>query len=89
MVQEIIQKFIFDSDSKHPNQVDLCLTLKALPARIDESNCYRVELFNFPAMQQAIIACQNQEQDMLFKFYDNRNKNRLRKLLTQANRSDE
>ena len=87
MVTAIIDKFVFDSDSKHPRQVDLNLTLKALPARVDENNCYRVELFDFPAMQQAIIACQNQEQDMLFKFYDNRNKNRLRKLQTQADRS--
>ena len=35
-------------------------------------------------MQSAIIACQNNEQDMLFKFYDSRNKNRLRKLQTRA-----
>ena len=51
IVNAIIQRFIFDSDAKHPNQLDLTLTLKALPARIDESNCYRVELFDFPSMQ--------------------------------------
>lgn len=58
--------------------------MKALPARIDESNCYRVPLFCFGEMQNAIIASQNEAQDMLFKFYDNRNKNRLRKLQLRA-----
>lgn len=67
--------------------MDLCLTLKALPAKVDESNCYRIDLFDFPNMQTAIIAFQNKEQDMLFKFYDARNKNRMRKLLTRANQS--
>ena len=46
-------------------------------------------MFNFPNMQDAIIASQNEAQDMLFKFYDNRNKNRLRKLLTRAMDTDE
>ena len=35
MVKEIVEKFIFDTDSKHTEQVDLCLALKALPARVD------------------------------------------------------
>ena len=80
IVEGIIEKFVFETDGKHQDQVDLSLTLKALPARVDENNCYRIELFNYAAMQKAIIAFQNTEQDMLFKFYDNRNKNRLRKL---------
>ena len=47
IVEGIIEKFIFESDSKHEPQVDLCLTLKALPARVDELNAYRVEQFSF------------------------------------------
>ena len=56
IVEEIVQKFIFNTDKKQIDQVDLNLALKALPVRIDETNCRRVELFNFPGRQQAIIA---------------------------------
>ena len=61
MVRGIIDKFIFETDSKHMSQVDLSLALKALPARVDESNCYRVELFDFPALQKAIISYKNSD----------------------------
>lgn len=84
IVEEIISKFIFETDSKHTDQVDLSLALKALPARVDEKNCYRVELFNFGGLQKAIISFKNSDQHQLFKFYDNRNKSRLRKLQTRA-----
>ena len=84
IVRDIVNLFTFDTDGKYQDQVDLNLALKALPVRVDEENCYRVELFQFKNMQSAIIACQNNEQDMLFKFYDSRNKNRLRKLQTRA-----
>ena len=56
IVQNIVDNFVFESDAKHQDQLDLTLALKSLPARIDEYNCYRVELFNFSSMQQAIIA---------------------------------
>ena len=84
IIEDIISKFVFTTDNKHQNQVDLCLALKALPARVDEHNCHRIEMFDFESRQRAIIACQNMEQDMLFKFYDDRNKQRLRKLNTRA-----
>ena len=51
LVEAVVKQFVFESDSKHPDQVDLNLTLKALPARVDEANCRRVELFDFQAMQ--------------------------------------
>ena len=47
---------MFDVDSKHQDQVDLVLTLKALPVRVDEHNAYRVKLFNFAGMQLSIIS---------------------------------
>ena len=50
IVEEIVKKFIFETDSKHTDQVDLSLALKALPARVDEANCYRVELFDFRSL---------------------------------------
>lgn len=84
IVEGFLEKFMFETDSKHQNQIDLYLTLKALPCRVDESNCYRMSLFDFPMQQLSIIANQNTDQDELFKFYDNRNKTRLRKLRTKA-----
>ena len=47
IVEEIVKKFIFNTDKKQINQVDLNLALKALPSRVDEKNCYRVNLFSF------------------------------------------
>ena len=80
IVEEIVEKFIFNTDKKQINQVDLNLALKALPIRVDEKNCYRVNLFSFETRQTSIISFKNSEQDQLFKFYDTRNKARLRKL---------
>ena len=64
--------------------MDLNLALKALPSRVDEKNCYRVNLFSFETRQTSIISFKNSEQDQLFKFYDTRNKARLRKLQTRS-----
>ena len=61
IVEKIISKFIFETDSKNTDQVDLTLALKALPARIDESNCYRVECFHFGNLQKAIISFKNSD----------------------------
>ncbi len=36
-------------------------------------------------MQRSLIAFQNDDQDELFNYYDNRNKNRLKKLQLKAN----
>jgi len=63
----------------------LKLTLKALPDFVNELNCHRCELFNFMNTQSALIGYKNVETDSLFKFYDERNKNRLNKLLKKAN----
>lgn len=51
---------------------------------MDEKNCYRVNLFSFETRQTSIISFKNSEQDQLFKFYDTRNKARLRKLQTRS-----
>jgi len=62
----------------------LKLALKALPYKIDEHNIYRIEMINFFIIQQSLIDFQNDDQDELFNFYDNRNKTRLRKLSRRA-----
>lgn len=83
-VTEFLDKFIFDTGGKYEDQVDLKLTLKALPVRVDSTSFRRVELFHFQKLQDAIIAYQNNSQDELFLFYDGKNKTRLRKLRMKA-----
>jgi hypothetical protein len=46
-VSVFFDRFVFNTGGKHIGQIDLKLILKALPVRIDEMNCRRVELFNF------------------------------------------
>jgi len=46
-VTEFLDKFIFDTGGKYEDQVDLKLTLKALPVRVDSTSFRRVELFHF------------------------------------------
>lgn len=84
IVEEFLSNFIFDTNNKRQNQINLNLMLKAMPARVDELNCKRMPLFAFRIIQNSLIAYQNEDQDELFKFYDNRNKNRIRKLRNKA-----
>jgi hypothetical protein len=47
-VSEFLERFVFSGMSaKKGDQIDLKLTMKALPARIDESNVNRVILYDF------------------------------------------
>ena len=48
MVEKFLSRFVLSGFSvRKGDQIDLKLTLKALPARIDESNVDRVTLFDF------------------------------------------
>jgi len=90
LIEDFLDKFIFVGDaSSTKEQIDLKLALKALPQKIEEHNIYRIDLLHFNMIQRALIAFQNDDQDELFNFYDNRNKQRLRKLLRKANQNDE
>jgi hypothetical protein len=83
-ITKFLKRFVFQSDGKYQDLVDLNLALKALPCRIDKHNCFKVDLFNFKDLQTAIIGYQNSEQDVLFGFYDDKNKMRLLKLKEKA-----
>lgn len=65
--------FIVDANSSK-EQIDVNLALKALPNKVDEENIYRIDLINFNVIQKSLIAFQNDDQDELFNFYDNRQK---------------
>lgn len=56
----------------------------ALPQYVDENNMNRCVLFNFGEVKKSLISFHNDDQDELFKFYDNKNKTRLRKLYNKA-----
>ena len=75
LVEDFLDKFVFVSETSTANeQIDLNLALKALPVKVDEQNIYRIDLMNFNMVQRSLIAFQNNDQDELFEFYDNRSK---------------
>ena len=69
---------------KKSGEINLTLALQSLPQNIDKNNFHRCEIIFFRNIEMAIIAYQNKEEDRLFKFYDDRNKKRLAKLLSKA-----
>ena len=89
MVETFLSCFIFATSSKIENQIDLNLILKALPVRVDKTNVYRIELFNFGSVQASLTAFTNTDQDERFKYFDDRNKARLRKLRIKATTTEE
>ena len=89
LIEDFLDKFIFISDSSTSKDIiDLNLALKALPLKVEEFNIYRIDLINFNLIQKSLIAFQNDDQDELFNYYDNRNKNRLRKIMKKATEND-
>jgi len=85
LVNNFLKRFVLPSDSvKKENEIDISLALKSLPSKIDVNNFYRCEIIFFENIMLALIAYQNSEEDQLFKFYDDRNKKRLTKLLSKA-----
>jgi hypothetical protein len=48
----------------------------------------RCELFNFEHTASSLIAFECEDQDLLFKYYDTRNKTRLNKLNKKANNTE-
>ena len=65
------------------------MALKSLPEKVDEDNLARCELFNYGNTNTSIIAFNNNDQDELFKYYDNRNKKRLNKLSKKATKTQD
>ena len=59
LVEEFLSHFVFATSSKAVDPVDLNLILRALPARVDKTNVYRVDLFNFGSVQESLTAFTN------------------------------
>lgn len=90
LIEDFLDKFIFISDSSTSKDlIDLNLALKALPLKVEETNIYRIDLINFNLIQKSLIAFQNDDQDELFNYYDNRNKQRFRKIAKKAGDNDQ
>lgn len=48
LIEDFLDKFVFVSDASiSKDQIDLNLALKALPAKVNEDNIYRIDLINF------------------------------------------
>jgi len=61
--------------------IDIKHAIKAFPGRIDEHNVFRCQgQINFDVIHKGIIAFKFDESDELFKYFDDRNKERLNKL---------
>lgn len=89
MIEDFLDKFIFVTDaSTSKDLIDLNLALKALPLKVEETNIYRIDLINFNLIQKSLIAFQNDDQDELFNYYDNRQKSRIRKITKKATEND-
>ncbi len=89
LISTFLDKFIFiQIGSTSKNEIDIKLALKSLPVKITPFNLHRVEMINFHTLQRSLIAFQNDDQDELFNHYDNRNKQRLRKLRNKASETD-
>lgn len=84
MISEFLQRFQFILDTSSRELIDLKLALKALPYKVNDHNVYRIEMINFGLAQKSLIAFQNDDQDELFNYYDNRQKTRLRKMQRKA-----
>lgn len=87
VIQSFLESFILDSDGgSKENQIDVKHAVKAFPGRIDEFNVYRCRgQINFNQTKAAIIANNFDDQDELFKYFDDRNKSRLNKLNKKTN----
>jgi hypothetical protein len=89
LIEDFLDKFIFvTTSSTSKDLIDLNLALKALPIKVEETNIYRIDLINFSLIQKSLIAFQNDDQDELFNYYDNRHKVRQRKMLKKATEND-
>ncbi len=57
MVDDFLSKFMFISQgTTSKSQIDINLVLKALPAKIDMNNLYRVDMIGFSIIQKSLIS---------------------------------
>ena len=47
LIQSLLRRFIFISDTSSREQIDLRLALKSMPNKINEDNVYRMEMIDF------------------------------------------
>ena len=85
IIDRFLSQFLLDGDGgSKVGQIDLKMALKSLPTKIDEINVLRCEVIDYEGLKNSLIAYSNAESDVLFKYYDNRNKTRLTKLGNKA-----
>ena len=73
-VESLLSSFVIPQDVSNIEQLNISLTLKCLPCRVQIHHFDRIELINFRNIHLAMIAFQNDDQDEIFGFYSEKNK---------------
>ena len=84
IVDVFLSQFVFECNEAKNNIFDVKLALKAVPSKITSMNEFQCQLFNYEFTKSSIIDFQNSETDKLFKYFDDRNMQRLTKLNGKA-----
>ena len=84
IVDKFLSQFVLECNQDKNNIFDVKLALKAVPSKITSMNEFQCQLFNYEFTKSSIIDFQNSETDKLFKYFDDRNMQRLTKLNGKA-----
>jgi len=87
LVEEFLDKF--KSDDSKRGFINVARVLKALPKKFNYDNVVKSDIINMKNMKLSLIAYQNESQDKLFQFYDNRSKSRILSLAKRAEENKE
>lgn len=89
IIDIFLNRFLLTSDASENEVINLKLTLRALPKKINDYNEPKIELIDFSRIQLSLIAFQNDDKDELFEFYDRRNMKRLFRLRSYVSNNSE
>jgi hypothetical protein len=89
IVDIFLKRFLLSSDTSETEVINLKLSLRALPRKINDYNEPKIELLDFSTVQLSLIAFQNDDKDELFEFYDRRNMKRLFRLRNYVSNNTE
>ena len=74
---DILNKFLIGTESSFLDSINIILMLKTMPSKIVDFNLDQMLTFDFSTLQNSLIAFQNAEQVQAFKYFDDKNKDRV------------
>lgn len=88
LIDEFLTCFTIEGSAKE-GMIDIKHVMKAFPGRIDEYNVFRCRgSINFDITAQGLISFKFDESDELFKYFDDKNKTRLNKLMKKTENTE-